>query len=360
MSPNPFISNNIKSEKELSRLISNLKKQGKTVGLCVGAYDLLHPGHVKHFESAKKMCDVLVVGVTSDTFVRLRKGPNRPIFNQNLRAYMVSQIKFVDYVFVSKHKRAVEPILKLKPNFYIKGPDYINKNTSGIKAERKAIESVGGTIKYTKDEKFSTSELIERIKKTSFDKPVLLVPFGLTGVGKSTILKEFCRKYKWVYLNKDSINEILLREYNKEGSIIKSHKMFDTFYNKFVKVQSYFLVFRLAYDNLRLGNNVVVDAYFSNKVNTKLLTNLNRIVRRVKHHTIKVLFDAPKGVVLERIKRRGLLRDLEKIKNFDKFFKEHSTHHKKTRFDIIIDTTQPVEINVDVLYTKIINTILLK
>ena len=161
---------NYKSEKMLDfkeaiAIIEKTKKHGKMVGLCHGGFDLLHPGHIKHFESAKKLCDVLVVSVTSDKFVEKRKGAGRPIFPEKLRAYSVACIEFVDFVVVSDFNLGIDTIKALKPSYYIKGPDYTNKSDSEIDAEIRAIKSVGGDIKYTNDHKLSTTDLIDYSKK---------------------------------------------------------------------------------------------------------------------------------------------------------------------------------------------------
>lgn len=156
---------NILDLKEASDLILKFKKEGKKIGLCHGGFDLLHPGHVKHIESAKKLCDLLFISVTSDKFVNERKGSGRPIFPDKLRAYMLSNLRQVDYVVISDYNSGVDVINLLKPSFYIKGPDYIKKNTPTIKAERKAIREVGGEIRYTEDLKLSTTKIIKYINK---------------------------------------------------------------------------------------------------------------------------------------------------------------------------------------------------
>ena len=144
--------------------IKEAKKVGKTVGFCHGGFDLLHPGHVKHFESAKSMCDVLVVSVTSDKYVSGRKGQGRPVFTDTLRAYMIASLRIVDFVVISDFKRATEIILKLQPTYYIKGSDFIDKQTPGIQEERSAIEAVGGQMRYTNDPPTSTTAVIEYIQ----------------------------------------------------------------------------------------------------------------------------------------------------------------------------------------------------
>src|SRR5512137_811135 len=111
------------------RIIGKLKAEGKTVGLCHGGFDITHPGHAKHFEMAKKLCDVLFVSVTSDKFVSERKGSGRPVYTDKLRAYMIANTQNVDYVVITEFKSGVDVIKMLKPSFYIKGPDFINKTT---------------------------------------------------------------------------------------------------------------------------------------------------------------------------------------------------------------------------------------
>lgn len=156
---------NVLEEDRLASKASELRKRNKTIGLCVGAFDLLHPGHITHLIRAKKFCDVLIVGVTSDKHMSKRK-KGRPIFNERARAFFVSQLKPVDYAFISNHLTANESIHLIKPDFYIKGPDYENKKDEEINSERESIAAVGGKIAYTNDEKLSTTQLIEYIKKS--------------------------------------------------------------------------------------------------------------------------------------------------------------------------------------------------
>ncbi len=164
----------ILSFEEAAKKISELKKKGKKAGLCHGGFDLLHPGHVKHFESAKKLCDVLFVSITSDRFVSQRKGDGRPVFTDRLRAYMIAALETVDYAVITDFKKGVEVINGLKPSYYIKGPDFIHKTTPGITEEREAIRSVGGEMRYTNDPKLSTTDIISYIRE-KLDKSKILV-----------------------------------------------------------------------------------------------------------------------------------------------------------------------------------------
>jgi len=163
-SPKLYESEKVISYEKAIALIAGFKSKNKKVGLCHGGFDLLHPGHVRHFESAKQLCDVLFVSITSDKFVSSIKGANRPIYTDKLRGYMAASIRFVDYVVISNFKTAIDVLKQLRPDYYIKGPDYINSKIEAITAEREAVASIGGKIKYTKDPKLATTEIIGYIK----------------------------------------------------------------------------------------------------------------------------------------------------------------------------------------------------
>lgn len=151
----------LKSIDDLAKLLHPLKKKGKKIVHCHGVFDLLHPGHVKHFEAAKKRGDVLVVTLTKDEYVN--KGPGRPVFNHHLRAETIAAIGCVDYVAINEWPTAVETIRKLRPHFYVKGSDYAAKSddiTGKIYEEEEAVRSVGGMLHFTDEISFSSSALI--------------------------------------------------------------------------------------------------------------------------------------------------------------------------------------------------------
>lgn len=137
----------------------------KTV-LAHGCFDVLHAGHLKHFEAAKKYGDRLIVSITSDRFVN--KGPGRPYFTSERRAAMVGALRCVDEVVISDEPTALGVIHSVKPDFYVKGQDYqdATKDVTGeIENERKAVESHGGKLVFTGDEVFSSSNIINTIFK---------------------------------------------------------------------------------------------------------------------------------------------------------------------------------------------------
>ncbi len=153
----------IRTLPELAKIVSTLKKQGKTVVQCHGVFDLIHPGHIRHFASAKKEADVLLVTITADGFVR--RGPGRPFFSEHLRAEALAALAVVDYVSILPYPTAIEAIKLLKPDIYAKGPDYKQKRTDvtgKIAEEARAIRSVGGRLFITEDVTFSSSQLINR------------------------------------------------------------------------------------------------------------------------------------------------------------------------------------------------------
>jgi rfaE bifunctional protein kinase chain/domain/rfaE bifunctional protein nucleotidyltransferase chain/domain len=148
---------------ELADQIESYKAEGKKVVHCHGVFDLLHIGHIKHFQSARAKGDVLIVTLTPDKLVK--KGPGRPAFTEKLRMEAIASLDAVDHVALNRWATAVEAIKLLKPNCYVKGSEYRNAAddpTGGIALEREAIESVGGSLQFTDDVVFSSSNLINK------------------------------------------------------------------------------------------------------------------------------------------------------------------------------------------------------
>ncbi len=149
--------------KALAEQLQVLRAEGKTIIQCHGVFDLLHIGHIRHLEQAKRGGDVLVVTVTPDRFVN--KGPHRPVFPEQLRTEALAALDCVDYVAVNHWPTAVEAIRLLQPHVYVKGPDYRDAKqdlTGGITLEEAAVQAVGGRLVITDDVAFSASHLINR------------------------------------------------------------------------------------------------------------------------------------------------------------------------------------------------------
>lgn len=151
----------IKPISELGPILAKERERGKKVVLCHGVFDLLHPGHIRHFAEAKTQGDLLVVTITKDPFVN--KGPGRPAFNHHLRAESVAALEWVDFVAINDAPTAVEAIRQIRPAVYVKGADYENRQddiTQGIYAEEQAVQEVGGTIYFTHDITFSSTQIL--------------------------------------------------------------------------------------------------------------------------------------------------------------------------------------------------------
>lgn len=147
---------------DLAPIIERKRGAQKRIVHCHGVFDLLHIGHVRHFEQAKKLGDVLVVTLTPDKFVN--KGVGRPAFGQALRAEFVAALECVDYVAVNLWPTAVEAIQMLRPSVFVKGSEFRNlEDTIGhVSKEGEAIRAVGGEIAFTEDITFSSSALINQ------------------------------------------------------------------------------------------------------------------------------------------------------------------------------------------------------
>lgn len=130
---------------------------------CHGVFDILHAGHLAYFESAKKFGDMLIVTLTADKFVN--KGPGRPHFNKMIRARMIAALEVVDFVAISEFPTAEQMIAIIKPDFYVKGPDYRDKSkdiTGAIFREEKAVNAQGGKLVFTDDDTHSSSHLLNQ------------------------------------------------------------------------------------------------------------------------------------------------------------------------------------------------------
>ena len=149
------------SLEKLQKILEKQSEKGKKVVLCHGVFDLLHIGHIKHFEEAKNFGDILVVTLTPD--IHVNKGPKRPAFIEKLRVEAVAALDVVDYVSLNSTSTAVNVIQKLKPDIYCKGSDYKdNKNdiSGQMKEEIRALKKIGGKMVYTGGALFSSSKLI--------------------------------------------------------------------------------------------------------------------------------------------------------------------------------------------------------
>ena len=146
---------------ELAEKLSELKTRGKRIVHCHGCFDMMHPGHIKYFQASKKMGDILVVTLTPDRFVD--KGPNRPVFDQDLRAESIAALECVDYVAVNRWPTAEETLRLLLPDYYVKGQEFekLQDKTGKIQKEVEVVKEIKAEMRFTHEIVFSSSKLIK-------------------------------------------------------------------------------------------------------------------------------------------------------------------------------------------------------
>ncbi len=150
----------IKSRTEIIQIRKQLKNEGKKVVFTNGVFDLIHSGHVDYLVKAKEMGDVLILALNTDESVKRIKGDKRPILLQNERAFVVSNLKPVDYVTFFEEDTPAEIIKDLIPDVLVKGADWSIDKIVG----RDVVEANGGevkTIDFVNDQ--STSKIIQKI-----------------------------------------------------------------------------------------------------------------------------------------------------------------------------------------------------
>ncbi|MCM1326561.1 MAG: PfkB family carbohydrate kinase [Bacteroidales bacterium] len=153
--------NKIVTKEQFKSIRQEFKTLKRTVVLCHGVFDLVHPGHIIYFEQAKNMGDILVVSVTAAKYVR--KGPGRPYFDDEMRLKFLAAIGCIDYVMLSEGFTADDVIEAVEPDLYVKGQEYAkaeNDLTGMIGEEVRLVQEHGGEVAYTSGQVFSSTKLI--------------------------------------------------------------------------------------------------------------------------------------------------------------------------------------------------------
>lgn len=138
-----------------------LKDSSKKIIFTNGCFDILHAGHVCYLNAAKNLGDILIVGLNSDRSVRRLKGNGRPVICEKDRAFILSNLKAVDYVIIFNEDTPYELIEKIKPDILVKGGDYEGKPVVGSDI----VDKNGGkTVLINFIEGKSTTGIIKSIK----------------------------------------------------------------------------------------------------------------------------------------------------------------------------------------------------
>lgn len=153
----------IRSWEDLKAIEDKARAEGKKIVFTNGCFDILHVGHLRYLQEAKKLGDIFIVAVNSDSSVKELKGPTRPINNENDRMEMLAGLQCVDYVTMFTEKTAINVVNYFKPDIYVKGGDI----KMGKFAEYDTIMAYGGKVEIipmtTTDSKdYSTTNIIKK------------------------------------------------------------------------------------------------------------------------------------------------------------------------------------------------------
>ncbi len=154
---------NLKTLEELKDIVERLRNGGRRIVLTNGCYDIIHTGHVHMLQKMAKLGDVFIVAINSDESVRKFKGYPRPYNNEKDRAFVIKNIKNVDYVVIFGEDNPLGIIKVLKPDVHVKGGAGLCER---IKKEKELVESYGGEMVCLElIEGYSSTDLIEKIKR---------------------------------------------------------------------------------------------------------------------------------------------------------------------------------------------------
>lgn len=157
-----MINKKIKKAASLKNIVKRLKRKGKKIVFTNGCFDILHLGHVKYLEQAKKSGDILIVALNSDKSARKLKGKFRPINSQQERAGVIAALESVDYVAIFSQLTPLVVIKQLEPDILIKGSDW---KTGSIVGSDIVNESGGKVLRAKFLKNYSTTKLIKKIAK---------------------------------------------------------------------------------------------------------------------------------------------------------------------------------------------------
>jgi cytidyltransferase-like protein len=302
---------------KLQKKIFKLKNINKTVGMVHGVFDILHIGHLMHFQEAKKKCDFLIASVTADKFVN--KGINRPAFPLKDRIKLLASIKEIDEIVKSNHLTAVNNIKKYKPDYYIKGKDYkINKKIiNNLSEEIKAINSVGGNLLLTNSKLESSSKLLNE---------------NFNFISKE--VKLFLKKIKKEELIR-KVNEFLFAKNDKKILII-GEPLLDTYVEVRINGKSQKSnVISTSYQKKKTyGGGIILTANylsnFSDNIDI-LISGLSKTIKSYLNSKIKIIHASKTEIKLinkSRFIDAYTKQKLFQINNNENFFLENEIHSK--------------------------------
>jgi len=146
----------------LAALVRDARAAGRRIVFTNGVFDILHPGHLRYLQAARRHGDLLIVGLNSDASVRRNKGPERPINPEQERAEVLEALDCVDAVSVFDEETPADIIRRVQPDILVKGADWAADRIVG----RDTVEARGGKVILEQVEQgYSTTSIIERVKR---------------------------------------------------------------------------------------------------------------------------------------------------------------------------------------------------
>ena len=151
----------ILSSGEFKKIRSDLKKEKKILVFTNGCFDILHKGHAAYLNQAKSLGDYLIVGVNSDRSVKVLKGDSRPVNNENDRAFLLDNLKSVDYVIIFDEDTPYKLIKEIVPDYLVKGGDWKEEDIVGWDI----VKAAGGKVlSLDYIDNYSTTNTLNKLK----------------------------------------------------------------------------------------------------------------------------------------------------------------------------------------------------
>ena len=150
----------------LAAFVRDARAAGRRIVFTDGVFDILHPGHLRYLQAARRHGDLLIVGLNSDASVRRNKGPERPINPEAERAEVLEALECVDAVSIFDEDTPADIIRRVQPDILVKGADWPADQIVG----RETVEARGGRVILEPVEQgYSTTDIINRIRSASGD-----------------------------------------------------------------------------------------------------------------------------------------------------------------------------------------------
>jgi len=150
----------------LAAFVRDARAAGRRIVFTNGVFDILHPGHLRYLQAARRHGDLLIVGLNSDASVRRNKGPERPINPEAERAEVLEALECVDAVSIFDEDTPADIIRRVQPDILVKGADWPADQIVG----REIVEARGGRVILEPVEQgYSTTDIINRIRSASGD-----------------------------------------------------------------------------------------------------------------------------------------------------------------------------------------------